>query len=86
MKIACGTDESDCRVQLLIAEPPLMLFPALKPRPAHHPTGTNQRADQHGQEVRHGSQGNHESAPHHVEVASLTRCLEDAAQLSDVVA
>jgi hypothetical protein len=68
MKIACGTNEGDCRAQLLVTKPVLMFFLALKPGPGYHPTGTNQGTDQHGQEVRHGSQVSHESAPHEAEL------------------
>jgi hypothetical protein len=68
MEIACGAHEVDCRAQLLVTEPALMLFPTLKPGSGYHATGTHQGTDQHGQEVRHGSQGSHESAPHDVEL------------------
>jgi hypothetical protein len=49
MEIAGGTNEVDCRAQLLVTEAALMLFPALKPGPGYHATGTNQGTDQHGQ-------------------------------------
>jgi len=41
MEIACSTDEADCRAQLLITEPALMLLLALEPGPGYHaPTPT----------------------------------------------
>jgi hypothetical protein len=70
VEIAGGTDEVDCRAQLLVTEQALMLFPALKPGPGYHATGANQGTNQHGQEVRHGSQGSHESSPYEVELRS----------------
>ena len=39
--------------QLLVTEPALMLFPALKPGPGYYAADTHQGTDQHGQEVRH---------------------------------
>jgi len=45
MEIAGGAYEVDCRVQLLVTEPALMLLLALKPGPGYDATGTNQGAD-----------------------------------------
>jgi hypothetical protein len=45
MEITGGADEVDCRVQLLVTEPALMLLPALKPGPGYDATGTNQGTD-----------------------------------------
>jgi hypothetical protein len=51
VEVACGADEADCRVQLLIAEPALMFLPPLKPGPSYHAPDTDQCTDQDAQEV-----------------------------------
>ena len=64
MEITCGTDEVNGRAQLLVTQPALMLFSALKPGPGYHAASSNQGTDQQAQQVRHGSQGSYESVPH----------------------
>jgi hypothetical protein len=51
MKIARGTNQGDCRAQLLVTKPALMFFLALKPGPGYHAAATNQATYQHGQQV-----------------------------------
>src|SRR6516164_11185863 len=75
MEITCGADEVNGRAQLLVTQPALMLFSALKPGPGYHTASSNQGTDQHAQQVRHGSQGSYESVPHGG-VRPPTGCLE----------